>query len=210
MPRRDPAKAFQMLDSLAEFFDDGRRWIKNNFHDDDGNRCLISAMHHLRAVMKLQGDGTGYYLIEAQDAEPRRRAVPIISFNDGCESYDEIRVLIDRARTIAQAERDEGPKHRVVNKTPAPRQIRQRPVEPSDHPQGMLLFAKYGWKAKQEALLKLKQSQDQIEEATTGGQARLQLLAEIERERAIRAAASDTRPTWISLPRIPIPQKIAA
>jgi hypothetical protein len=207
MPRRDPAKALQMLDLLTEFFDDGHRWIKNDFHDRRGNRCLLGAMYHLRAVMNLYGDGTGYYLCEAQ---PQPRHMPIIAFNDGCDSYDEIRALIDRARILAQAERDEGPKRRIVSKPPAPRKIRQRPVELSDHPQGLLLFAKYGWKAKQEALLKLKQSQDQIEEATTGGQARLQLLAEIERERAIRAAASDTRPTWISLPRVPIPQKIAA
>jgi hypothetical protein len=188
MPRRDPVKAIQMLDSLAEFFDDGRRWIRNDFHDREGNRCLISAIHHLRAVMKVYGDGTGYYLIEAQEAQPRRRAVPIISFNDGCESYDEISALIDRARTLAETERDEGPKLRVVKRTPAPRKIRERPVEPSDHPYGILPFAKYGWKAKAEAILR----------------------AEIERERAMRAAVGDTRPTWISLPRVPIPQKIAA
>jgi hypothetical protein len=38
MPRRDPQKATQMLDLLAEFFDGGRRWLRGDFHDGDGNR----------------------------------------------------------------------------------------------------------------------------------------------------------------------------
>ena len=67
-----------MLDLLAEFFDGGRRWLKNDFHYGDGNRCLISALAHLRAVMKVQGDGTAYYLrlAQRQDVAPevvRRR-----------------------------------------------------------------------------------------------------------------------------------------
>jgi hypothetical protein len=36
------------------------------------------------------------------------------------------------------------------------------------------------------------------------------LLAEIERERAARAAAGDTRSTWISCPRVPLPERLAA
>lgn len=101
MPRRDPVQAIQMLDQLAEFFDNGRRWIKNDFHDGDGNRCLIGAMTHLRAVMNVRGDGTGYYLREAQ---PQHRYKKIIDFNDECQSYADIRALIDRARDLAQAE----------------------------------------------------------------------------------------------------------
>jgi hypothetical protein len=185
MPRRDPAKALQMLDSLAEFFDNGRRWLKGDWHDDDGNRCLISAMYHLRAVMNLYGDGTGYYLRMAQPEMTRQR---IEYFNDEAASYDEIRALIDRARTLAESDRDKGPKLQVVEKPPAPRKIRARQAEPSDHPYGILPFATYGWKAKAEAILR----------------------ADIERERAMRAAAGDTRPTWISLPRVPVPERLAA
>jgi hypothetical protein len=62
MPRRDPQKAIQMLDLLAEFFDDGLRWIQCYFVDHHGNRCLIGAMAHLRAVTKISGDGTASYL----------------------------------------------------------------------------------------------------------------------------------------------------
>jgi hypothetical protein len=36
------------------------------------------------------------------------------------------------------------------------------------------------------------------------------LLAEIERERTARAAAGDARPTWISCPRVPAPEQLAA
>jgi hypothetical protein len=42
-------------------------------------------------------------------------------------------------------------------------------------------------------------------------QAKSFLLAEIERERIVRAAAGDTSPTWISCPSIPAaPKRLAA
>ena len=87
MPRRDPAKAIHMLDLLAEFFDNGRRWLKGDYHDDDGNRSLIGAMTHIRAVTNTQGDGTGYYLRLAQ---PQHMTAAITFFNDGCRSYGDI------------------------------------------------------------------------------------------------------------------------
>ena len=45
--RRDPAKAVLMLDLLTEFFDGGRRWLKGNHHDDDGNACLFGALDYI-------------------------------------------------------------------------------------------------------------------------------------------------------------------
>ena len=90
-----------MLDLLTEFFDSGRRWIKDEFHDDDGNRCMISAMAHLRAVRNLHGDLTSYYLREAQ---PQWRYKTITAFNDECLSYDTVRALIVRARALAIAD----------------------------------------------------------------------------------------------------------
>jgi hypothetical protein len=95
---RAAAKAVQMLDLLTEFFDNGRHWIKDEFHDAAGNRCLISAMVHLRAETNLHGDPTSYYLREAQ---PQWRYKPLIEFNDQCQSYDAIRDLISRARALA-------------------------------------------------------------------------------------------------------------
>jgi hypothetical protein len=41
-------------------------------------------------------------------------------------------------------------------------------------------------------------------------QAKRFLLAEIERERIVSAAAGDTGPTWISCPRLPLPERLAA
>ena len=82
MPRRDPVQAIQMLDQLAEFFDNGRRWIKNDFHDGDGNRCLIGAMIHLRAVMNVRGDGTGYYSARrSRNTDTRRSSISTTSAN---------------------------------------------------------------------------------------------------------------------------------
>jgi hypothetical protein len=99
--RRDPAKAMQMLDLLAGFFDNGRRWTKYEFHDGAGNRCLLGAMRYLRVKMNISGDGTAYYLSAAQ---PQWRMKGIADFNDSRESYGQIRELIDRARAMATAE----------------------------------------------------------------------------------------------------------
>jgi hypothetical protein len=102
--KRNPqaaAKAVQMLDLLTEFFDNGQRWIKDEFHDEKGNRCLISAMAHLRAATNLRGDPTSHYLREAQ---PQWRYKSIIEFNDESRSYHTIRVLISRARALALAD----------------------------------------------------------------------------------------------------------
>jgi hypothetical protein len=115
MPRRDPAKAVQVLDLLTEFFDNGRRWIRGGFCDIFGNRCLVGAMTHLRAVNAISGDGTAYYLRVAQPERPEWR-LPISAFNDCSNSYDEIQALIDRARALAQAELDAAPEWRPIRR----------------------------------------------------------------------------------------------
>jgi hypothetical protein len=98
MPRRNPAKALQMLDLLEEFFDGGKRWISGKFHDDEGNRCLVGAMRHLRAKNKISGDGTAYYLC---DAFADRPYLGVIDFNDNCQSYEDVRAVIEKARARA-------------------------------------------------------------------------------------------------------------
>ncbi len=116
MPRRNPAQAVQMLDLLSEFFDGGRRWIRSEFHDDDGNRCLIGALAHLRAVTKMRGDGSCHYLREAQ---PQWRYKRIIDFNDDAKSYEAIRALIVSAPALAEAERDSGAEPRTGARAPS-------------------------------------------------------------------------------------------
>jgi hypothetical protein len=184
MSRRNPEQAIQMLDLLTEFFDGGRRWIRHNFHDDDGNRCLIGALTHLRAVANIRGDGTGYYLREAQ---PQWRYKPITDFNDQAKSYEEIGALIARARSLAEAERDDrvdgAREHR-------PAECAQTLTERC----AKILKARTVATAEAEERAKLEPAPENVKRW---------LLAEIERERVLRAAAGDTRPTWISCPRIP-------
>ncbi|MFZ3236035.1 MAG: hypothetical protein WA184_11790 [Stellaceae bacterium] len=96
----DAAKAVQMLDLLGEFFADGSRWIRGEFHDDDGNRCLVGAMRHIRAVRSLYGDPTRYYLQKAMAEE----AEGLVAFNDGCRDFTELRGLMLTARGLAVAD----------------------------------------------------------------------------------------------------------
>jgi hypothetical protein len=44
MPRRDPAKAVQVLDLLLGFFGDhGEHWLQHQLGDGTGNRYLVGA-----------------------------------------------------------------------------------------------------------------------------------------------------------------------
>jgi hypothetical protein len=94
------AKAVQMLDLLTEFFEDGQRWIRGDFHDDLGNRCLVGAMRHIRAVHHLYGDPTRYYL---QKAMPLRE-LGLMGFNDSRKEFQELLNLIAPARDLALAD----------------------------------------------------------------------------------------------------------
>ena len=94
----DPAKALQMLDLMEEFFDGGRRWTIGKMHDSRGNRCLLGAMQHIRAIAKIDGDGTDCYLHRVLPSQCR--AIP--AFNDTAKSYSMIAKLIGKARALAQ------------------------------------------------------------------------------------------------------------
>jgi hypothetical protein len=102
MPRRDPAKAVQVLDLLLGFFGDhGEHWLQHRLGDGTGKRCLVGALGCVRRHHGFKGDGAGHYLA---DAIPRRIAT-LIAFNDDArEDFAEIRALIVRARDMAQAE----------------------------------------------------------------------------------------------------------
>jgi hypothetical protein len=102
MPRRDPAKAVQVLDLLLGFFGDhGEHWLRHQLGDGTGNRCLVGALAYVRRHHGIKGDGAGHYLA---DAIPRRIAT-LIAFNDDApEDFAVIRALIVRARDMAQAE----------------------------------------------------------------------------------------------------------
>jgi hypothetical protein len=96
------AKAVQMLDLLAEYFCEEKHWIKGNFRDDDGNRCLLGAIYLIRARHNLYGDPTRYYLLEAIGW---MRGFSLAAFNDRyCESIEKLRSVIDEARALAAAD----------------------------------------------------------------------------------------------------------
>jgi hypothetical protein len=117
--RRDPAKAIVLLDAMLEFFNDGKRWTRGEYHNQGGHRCLIGALRHVRQQQRITEAGTEYYLraamIEAgrpvdqhTDLSPLAAAWvtlgDLMNYNDLADSYDEVRTLIVSARAIAQAE----------------------------------------------------------------------------------------------------------
>ena len=71
MPRRDPQKAIQVLDTMLEFFDGGRRWTRGMVLDASGqHRCLIGALEHIRGEFQFGGDGTLDFLHRALQTIP--------------------------------------------------------------------------------------------------------------------------------------------
>jgi hypothetical protein len=129
MPRRDPAKAVQVLDLVLEFFGDGSRWIKRDFGDGHGNRCLVGELRHIRRTHGMRADGAGYYLRVAMCNQLERVITPsfwprskvtkaplpaimwvnLMGFNDKCETYDELRQVIVEARQLAAADIEQQP-----------------------------------------------------------------------------------------------------
>jgi hypothetical protein len=101
MPRRDPAKAVQVLDLLLGFFGDhGEHWLRHQLGDGTGNRCLVGALAYVRRHHGIKGDGAGHYLA---DAIPRRIAT-LIAFNDDApEDFAVIRLIpLRRFRALAR------------------------------------------------------------------------------------------------------------
>src|SRR6516164_2797377 len=81
MPRdaHSAAKAVDMLDLLIEFFDNGDRWIKGKLHDAP----------------------TRIYLLKAMQRYPKTGWTGLISFNDRCRDFGELREVILQARKLA-------------------------------------------------------------------------------------------------------------
>ena len=92
-------KSAHMLDLLMEFFDDGAKWTRGDFHDRHGARCLVGAMQRLRAVHRLSGDPTRGYLLAAM---PHHwRFVGLMKYNDHCRAFSELLIVLCRARQLA-------------------------------------------------------------------------------------------------------------
>lgn len=131
--RRDPAKAIAVLDAMLEFFDGGKRWMRGQLQDGQGNRCLVGALQYARSDSRVRGDGTAELLHSLIPAHQRQRfahATPrslflLMVFNDTCKDYRAVRRLIVRARRIALAELDKAAHERSFQS----RSIRQPRVE---------------------------------------------------------------------------------
>jgi hypothetical protein len=88
MPRRDPAKAVQVLDLLLGFFGDhGEHWLQHRLGDGTGKRCLVGALGYIRRHQRFKGDGAGYYMA---DAIPRRIAA-LIEFSNAIAIKEKIK-----------------------------------------------------------------------------------------------------------------------
>jgi hypothetical protein len=105
------AKAVDVLDLLIEFFDDGDRWIKGRLDDGAGNRCLVGALRDIRDGHNLHGAPTGVYLLKAMQRSPKTGWTGLISFNDRCKDFGELREVILQARRLAVADIE---KHRCA------------------------------------------------------------------------------------------------
>jgi hypothetical protein len=47
MPEVKTGEAVQLLDLMVEYFEDDAPWIRGQFYDGHGRRCLVGAIHYL-------------------------------------------------------------------------------------------------------------------------------------------------------------------
>jgi hypothetical protein len=90
-------KSVQVLDSLLKYFANERHWVKNNYRDGGGGRCLVSAVMHFSATLRLPKA----QVISLLEAALPQRQMGLVTFNDRCRTVDELRTVIRQARAIA-------------------------------------------------------------------------------------------------------------
>jgi hypothetical protein len=93
--------AIRMIDALLAYFDGGNKWMSGDFHDAHGQRCLVSAMAHIRQRDKTAGDPTSRYIRLAVRGTPLAPERTIEGINDACLDYPELADILRRARAIA-------------------------------------------------------------------------------------------------------------
>jgi hypothetical protein len=101
--------AIQFLDLLLDFFADGTRWTKGQFRDSRGRRCLVGAIHYLRARHSMPSATAERFLEEALPRPCRELVMfnDLFMFNDLCRSVTEVRALIVEARALAVADAEQ-------------------------------------------------------------------------------------------------------
>ncbi len=96
--RESAGETIAALDHLAELFDGGKRWLRNQDCDEKGRFCLRGGIAHIAA-----GDCVGYYL-RAAIREFAGRSMSIPASNDHAPNFAAIAYVISRARELASAE----------------------------------------------------------------------------------------------------------
>ena len=97
------AKAVAMIDALLAFFDCGQNWLQAAFHEGD-QRCLISAMAHIRHRDKLNRDPTSQYIkLAAALSLPPSLHHPnsVMAINNSCRDYQQLAAILEQARSLA-------------------------------------------------------------------------------------------------------------
>jgi hypothetical protein len=140
-------------------------------------------MTHLRARAKLRHDATAHYVRKAarlRSPQPPWVPIGVMQVNDACRSHEEFCDVLSLARELAA--RDIGKERSLPRKLPwhAPTITEAEPLAVMAEPDCAEL------------------AREQEGEAN-----KRRLLAEIELERIVRAAAGDTRLTYILCPAAP-------
>jgi len=94
----------QLFEAMLEFLGpNGERWTCGTLLDKDGNRCLIGAMRHCRAKLRMNGgDKAAYCLRKAIRHHLNGEASDIMGFNDIlADSFEDVRAVLVRARDSA-------------------------------------------------------------------------------------------------------------
>ena len=101
----------RLLDKMLEVLGpNGERWIKSTLSNEDGDHCVLGALHYARRKLKTaKGDKATLYIKLALNLTPR---VPqwcrssIATFNDNENiNFVQVRNVLRAARAIAQIER---------------------------------------------------------------------------------------------------------
>jgi hypothetical protein len=90
-------------------FEDDDRWIKGKLDVGAGNRCLVGALRDIRDGHNLDGAPTRIYLLKAMQRSPKTGWTGLISFNDRCRDFGELREVILQARKLSIADIGKAP-----------------------------------------------------------------------------------------------------
>jgi hypothetical protein len=101
--RLTAADSAKILSGVEGFMQNGQKWTKGAYHRDDGTKCLVGAIKHLRANKLVPIDDAEFWLRKAIDERRPGSGMAIESYNDSCASYRDIASLLGRAKQLAAA-----------------------------------------------------------------------------------------------------------